>query len=249
MVLKCLGSNSSGNCYLMEDENECLILEAGIPFKEVKKVLDFNTSKIVGVIVTHEHGDHAKYVKEYVKAGIEVYMSAGTAENLEAEFISVTPMKSGYWYQMGNFNVTPFSVVHDAAEPFGFVIRHEDIGTLLFATDTEYIKLNFKKLNLNHIMIECNYSQKIIDSRVYSGATDQSLRNRVLQSHMELDTCKNFIEMNKTDKLDNVILLHLSDGNSNERQFKKEIQSIVERKTLVTVADKGVTLNLNILPF
>ena len=250
MNLKCLGSSSLGNCYLLENESECLIIEAGIPFKEVKKALDFNTSKIVGVLISHEHGDHFKYVKDYLIAGIPIMSSQGTWSTLPYEVeISDKVMRSGYWYQLGNFTITPFQVIHDAAEPFGFIIRHPDIGALLFATDTEYIKQNFAKLKANHILIECNYSQEIIDGRVYSGSTDKGLRDRVLQSHMELETCKEFIGVNKTVNLDNVVLLHLSDGNSNARLFTEEIQSVVGPNVMVTVADKGITVNLDILPF
>ena len=246
MQLRCLGSSSSGNCYLLENETECLVLEAGLPFKEVKKVLDFNTSKIVGVLVSHEHLDHAKYFKEYQKSGIFVGMSDGTAQAIGSDdFI----LNSGYWYQYGGFTLTPFPVIHDAAEPFGFVIRHQDMGSLLFASDTEYVKQNFKKLKLNHIMIECNYSQKIIDERMNSGNTAKSLRDRILQSHMELETCKGFIEANMTTQLDNVILLHLSDGNANEKVFREDIQAIVGPYINVVVADKEVIVNLDIIPF
>ena len=250
MQLRCLGSSSLGNCYLLENETECLIIEAGTPFKDVKVALDFNTSKIVGVLVSHEHGDHFKYVKDYLTAGIPIMTSRGTWSTLPyAVEISDKMMQAGYWYQLGNFTITPFQVVHDAAEPFGFIIRHQEIGTLLFATDTEYIKQSFKSLRLNHIMVECNYSQKIIDGRVHSGSTNESLRNRVLQSHMELETCKSFIETNKTVNLDTVTLLHLSDGNSNAKLFQEEIQAIVGKGVLVSIADKGTTVNLDILPF
>lgn len=247
MVFKVLSSGSSGNCYLLEDEKECLIIEAGIPFKDVKKAIDYEVSKIVGVLVTHEHLDHAKYAKEYIKAGIFVGMSNGTETALNT--MTHPLMNSGFWYQMGGFNITPFRVVHDAAEPLGFIIRHERIGTLLFATDTEYIKQNFRNLKLNHLMVECNYSQKIIDSRVEMGDTIQSLRNRVLQSHMELETCKNFILANKTSNLHNVCLLHLSDGNSHEEQFKEEIKQIVGKGTEVFVADKEMEIVLDLCPF
>jgi hypothetical protein len=66
---------------------------------------------------------------------------------------------------------------------------------------------------------------------------------------MELETCKAFIEVNKTYSLDNVVLLHLSDGNSNEKMFREEIQSIVSPRVKVVVADKGVTVDLDIIPF
>lgn len=55
MYLKCLGSSSSGNCYILENENEALIIEAGINLSEVKKALNFNISKIRGVLISHEH--------------------------------------------------------------------------------------------------------------------------------------------------------------------------------------------------
>jgi len=250
MQFRCLGSSSLGNCYLLENDNECLIVEAGIRFSEVKKALDFNTSKIVGVICTHEHGDHFKYVRDYLKAGIPIKTSQGTWGALPFEVeISDKVMRSGYWYQLGGFTITPFQVVHDAAEPFGFIIRHQEFGTLLFATDTEYIKQNFTKLKLNHILIECNYSQAIIDGRVYSGSTDKGLRDRVIQSHMELETCKDFIGINKTSSLDNIVLLHLSDGNSNEKMFQEEVQCIVGDRVNVFVADKGSNVCLDIIPF
>ncbi len=246
MQLRVLGSSSSGNCYLLENEAECLVLEAGLPFRKIKEALTFDILKIVGVLVTHEHGDHAAYAKQYVNAGLHVAMSEGTSKVLSLPVCGY--LHSGYWYQFGGFSVTPFSVIHDAAEPIGFIIQHEDMGTLLFASDTEYIKQTFKKLKLNHIMIECNYSQKIIDSRLSQGETLKGLRDRVLQSHMELGTCKEFICANATAALDTITLLHLSDGNSNAEQFRKEIQEI-HPFSPVYIADEGLTVNLNIIPF
>ncbi len=248
MQLRCLGSSSAGNCYLLENETECLVLEAGLPLTKIKEALGFNVLKIVGALITHEHGDHAKFIKNYDVAGIRCGMSEGTINAFSYKTMCDV-LKVGYWYCFGNFTVTPFMVVHDAAEPFGYIIRHQEIGTLLFASDTEYIKHNFRKLQLNHIMIECNYSQKIIDGRVHQGDTVKGLRDRVLQSHMELETCKSFIEANKTVSLDTVTLLHLSDGNSNAKQFQSEIQAIVGPSVKVMVADKGTIVDLNIIPF
>ena len=80
MKLYILGSSSKGNCYLLQSEKtgEVLILEAGINLQEVKKALNFNLSSIVGCCITHEHGDHAKYVLQYLEARIPVRMSEGT---------------------------------------------------------------------------------------------------------------------------------------------------------------------------
>jgi len=65
MKLTVLGSSSLGNCYLLHNERECLIIEAGIKFLEVKKALNFKISQIVGLLVSHEHGDHAAFLHEF----------------------------------------------------------------------------------------------------------------------------------------------------------------------------------------
>ena len=55
LKLKCLGSGSSGNCYLLSTETETLILDCGIPVMEIKKGLDFDLRRVSGVVVTHSH--------------------------------------------------------------------------------------------------------------------------------------------------------------------------------------------------
>ena len=70
MELKILGSSSKGNGYVLEADNEALIIEAGVKLLEAKKAVGFNISKVVGCIVTHQHNDHAGYVQEYAKAGV-----------------------------------------------------------------------------------------------------------------------------------------------------------------------------------
>ena len=150
MKLHVLGSSSSGNCYLFQSEKtgEVLAVEAGVKFNKVKKVLDFNLNSIVGCIVSHEHGDHAKCVGDFINACIPCYMSQGTKHALG--------FSSSYWAKgllpfeqvvINGFRVIPFPVQHDAAEPYGYLIRHEECGTVLFATDTYFLKYKFPGLN------------------------------------------------------------------------------------------------------
>lgn len=248
MKLICLGSSSSGNCYLLENETECLILECGLPFKEVKKALDFNVSKLVGVVASHSHKDHFGYAAEYLKSGIPVYASEETHKTLSKQYPSQVVVRPGYWYQTGGFNITPFRAEHDV-ECFGYIIKHDEMGTLLFATDTSFIKYNFKNLNLNHILIETNYSEAIINEWLSKGLVDQARVNRTFKTHMSIETCKEFVRVNKTPNLDNVILLHLSDGNSNASGFRQTIQEVVGDNVRVTVADRGVEVKLDLFPW
>jgi phosphoribosyl 1,2-cyclic phosphodiesterase len=248
MKLKVLGSSSAGNTYLIESDTECLVLEAGLPFKDVKKALDFNVSKIVGVIISHGHFDHFGRAEEYLKSGIPVYASEETYKSLSKEYSSQKIVRPGYWYQIGGFNVTPFRCEHDV-ECYGYIIRHDTIGTLLFATDTAFIRENFKKLKLNHILIECNYSIDIVNRYYEEGSIERSRIDRILQTHMELQTCKDFIKANNTASLDSIVLLHLSDGNSNADQFQNTIQEVAGKFVRIVIADKGVEVKLDLFPW
>jgi len=83
MIFKTLASGSKANCYLLDDGKEVIVIECGVPFLEVKKALDFDISRIKCVLLTHEHADHSKYLKEYINAGIPICTSSGTLEFLK----------------------------------------------------------------------------------------------------------------------------------------------------------------------
>lgn len=246
MKLIVIGSSSKGNCYLLKSETETLILEAGVKLMEVKKALDFDLSSITGCLITHEHLDHAKYVKEYLQAGINVHTSQGTKNKIQptnTRLISV--MHESKLYQVGQFKIMPIEVIHDAEQPFGYVIHHPECGTTLFVTDTHYLPVKVR--GMNNILCEVNYDIEIANKRISEGS-NVSVRNRVIETHMELSTFIELLKENDTSALHNVVMLHLSDSNSNSRYFKRKIQEVVPGKT-VNVAETGMIINLNITPF
>jgi phosphoribosyl 1,2-cyclic phosphodiesterase len=245
MRLKVLGSSSKGNCYLLQGKGETLIIECGIRFEEVKEVLEFDLSSIVGCLVTHEHKDHCKYINKVIDAGIDVYLSKGTAEALKINSHRANMIKPVKTFNIGGYKVLPFDVKHDCKEPMGFLIHHKDMGNLLFATDTYYIEYKFE--NLNHILVECNYSIDILNKNVEDGRVHPVQKKRVLRSHFELENTKEFFKANDLKGVKNIVLLHLSDGNSNLEIFKTEIQNLTGKE--VYVADKGLEVDLSLYPF
>lgn len=224
MKLKVLGSSSSGNCYILENDNEALIIEAGVPFLEVKKALNFNVRKIMGVVVSHSHGDHAKYVNEYEKAGIPVFKPYESEELRQVRIYK-------------KFAIESFGLAHDVPCA-GFYMRHPQFGRLLYASDTEYIKYRFK--GLNHILIECNYDQRLIPD-------DAVNRSHVLQGHIELQTTLEFLRVNNNPDLRNVVLLHMSQNNADPVEFVAETEKVVQCP--VWAAEKGLEVDLRLLPF
>lgn len=246
MELIVLGSNSAGNCYILQDGTEALVIECGVPFLGVKQALNYNIRKIVGVLVTHEHGDHAAYADEYLRNRIDVWMSQGTAERLNTNrHFPPSILKALVPQKIGNFNILPFDVQHDAKEPFGFLINHAETGNVLFVTDSFYVKYKFK--NLHNILIECNYSMDILRKNVLSERIPDLLVNRTLKSHMSYATCVDTLKANDLTEVNNVVLIHLSDTNSNAAAFQKGIEEATGKT--VTVAVKGLKLTLNKAPF
>lgn len=245
MNLQILGSSSSGNCYLFESKNDVLIVEAGIRLSEVKKALNFDLSKVVGCLITHEHGDHAKYAKDIISSGIDVFASAGTIEATKLNSHRLYPIKHAGGYQIGGFKILPFDVKHDAKQPLGFIIYHPEMGNVLFLTDSYFVEYQFP--GLNQLLVECNYSEEILKSRLNSGSVHPSIANRVRTSHMSLRTTKELLQANDLRKVNNIVLIHLSDKNSDAGLFQSDIHELTGKT--VTIADKGVTLDFNLKPF
>lgn len=231
MVLEVLGSSSKGNCYLLKGESETLILEAGVNIKEIKKALNFDFRNVKGCLVTHEHQDHAKSAVELHNMGIPIYATKGTREALGLP-VSAEEM------HLGRFIVTAHASRHDAADPCMFLIYHPEMGSMVFATDTYLIPYDFR--GLNHFLIEANYSLKILTEKVEAGHLDVKLARRIIKSHLSLESALKQIKDSKT--LETVVLIHLSDSNSNAEEFKREAQRVTGKP--VYIADKGLKIEL-----
>lgn len=246
MELHVLGSSSKGNCYVLQNGTEALVIECGVPLLSVKQVVGFYISKISGALISHEHGDHSRYADDFSRNRIPLYMSRGTAGKMNVknkEMIKI--LKPKKLHKIGNFNVIPFEVQHDAEQPFGFLINHSETGNILFVTDSFYLKYKFPKLN--NILIECNYKTEILRKNVLEGRIPDMLLMRTLKSHMSYDTCVKTLQANDLSQVNNIILIHLSDANSNADEFRRGIEK--ETGKTVYVAERGLKLKFNKIPF
>ena len=223
-------SGSRGNCYRITDGRTPLLLECGIPYKEIQKALNFRVSEIAGCLVSHEHHDHSKAVKEIMRAGIDCYMSQGTAGTLGISGHRANIIKAKQQFRIGTWSILPFETQHDAAEPLGFLLANQDGDKLLYATDTYYIRYRFS--GLTHIMVECNYSLDILKRNVEAGAVPKELKSRILKSHFSLENVKQFLRANDLSRVREIWLLHLSEQNSCEK-IKEEVQKITGKPTYI----------------
>lgn len=238
MVLNILGSSSDGNCYVLTNGKHCLVIECGVPMRDVLEVASWKLDRIDGVIISHNHRDHSKKVKEVMGYKLKVYCSNGTAVKLGINTSEqYNEMKSGIMYQIGEFRVMPFDVEHDAPEPFGFLIYHKDCGNILFITDTYYTEYKFK--NLENVIVECNHDEELLKA----SHREQKLKERIAHTHLSLESCIELLQANDLTKVRNIVLIHLSLANSNSELFKTTIEKLTDKK--VTIADKGVVVDFS----
>lgn len=245
MKLTCLGSSSKGNSYVLTDsKGYSIVLECGVPIKELKKALNFDLSKVLGSFCTHAHKDHSGRIKEYCEAGINVFVEEKNKGLITWGNHRLKLFKEQSEINLGGFKLKSFALIHDVPT-VGFLIENPEMGRAVFITDTKYLSFHFP--GLDHILIEANYSVEIMNERLISGSLQGYLRNRIMESHLSLETCKEFLQVNNLSKVKSIILLHLSDGNSDENRFIKEVRELTGKA--VFVADKGRTFSLSINPF
>lgn len=222
LKLKTLSTGSKGNCYLLSTADETLILDCGIGINDIKKGLNFDVSRIVGVCVTHSHLDHSLSVTNFENMGIDVWKPYEVpVENKLRKF--------------GNFTVQAFAVPHDDVPCYGFYIK-VDGQKLLYATDFEYIPFNFARLGINHMLLECNYQNKYIQRMAVN-------YDHVLRGHCELQTTLDVVKYNASDTLKNVILCHLSDKNAVPNECVLAVKKIAQNAN-VDYARKGFEIEL-----
>ena len=246
MLMHVLDSGSKSNCYLLYNNNECLIIEAGVKLSRIKKALHFNMSTIAGCILSHEHRDHSKYIKEYMDAGITIIANQDVfkSHNIPLDDWRVKVIQEGHGYKMGNFKILPIPAYHDVP-CHAFLIDHPRSGMVLFMTDTFMSEHTFP--GLNHIIIEANFADDILEENIRNGSVHPSMRPRLMQTHMEISTTINVLKANDLTNVINIVLSHLSSGNSDEERFIREVREATGK--LVFAAKKGMELDFSINPY
>ena len=229
MKIEILGTGSSGNCYKVEIGKATLLLECGLPYKVIQRKLNFKVSDIDACLVTHEHIDHAKAVNDLMKAGVDCYMTKGTAEALEISGHRLNTFRKDdkgqryCWKFFLDIQILPFEAVHDVKEPVSYFIKTRDgKESLVFVTDTAYLK--YKIPDCECLMIECNYVKSVLDKQVEDGKLNTNLRNRIVKNHLSLETLVEALKAADLSRCKKIYLMHLSDGNSDEELIKRTIQ-------------------------
>lgn len=232
-------SSSRANLYTVTAANgRRLMLECGVRWPMLLAALHYDLDGIDCCFLTHEHLDHSKAVQQVMRAGIDVYASEGTFKAIEESLHLERRAKSvphGYSYDIivfGSFHIFPFDIIHDAAEPLGYIVSNEG-EYLLFCPDSGYIKQRFN-VKFNIIALECSYDIEILQHRVDTNDINESLAKRLLNSHAEKQTTMNYLsEFCDLSKCRQIHLLHMSADNIDKQATKLEFEKRFFIETII----------------
>ncbi len=226
MKLAVVGTGSTGNGYLLSHGCDMLLLDAGVPLKKIYNSIGYNLSVLDGCLLSHAHGDHSMSAKALVNLYVDTVMSKDTAMLLGLDNMYYPQLLTDTQdtITLGNWKIKAFSLEHDT-DNLGFYIYHPDTKQkILYATDSGYIRS--APVGVNVLIIECNYIEAMIKTEEM-----QDRYSRVKAGHMSLERLVSYLKKIDTSKLTHVILIHLSDTNSNEAV----IVDTIEKLTGVTV--------------
>lgn len=234
-TLKILSSGSHGNCYILECDNEQLIIELGISWKEILKGLDYDLSKVVACLASHKHSDHLNpsAISNTIKCGLSVLSNA----DVNSIYPQVKVLKKGVKMRLGGFKVQAIPLFH-SVENYGFVIEHEECGKIVFCTDTYQIPYRFK--GVQHYLVEANNEFDEMIDNLCDNIKSRSHNN----DHLELSDTIAFLRENYSSDLQSITLIHLSQTNIDA---EKAVQKVKDELGFANVkyAQKDLIIELN----
>lgn len=183
------------------------------------------------------HKDHSLSIPNAIKNGLSVY----SCSEVQSAHPQVKVLKNGLKTQIGGFSVQPLPLEH-SCECIGFIISHKECGKILFATDCS--KFLYRIKGCNHILIESNWSEDVVLDNVINDDTPAAH----YENHLELKDAISAIRENYSGDLMNVVLLHLSANNSDEKFFVDNVKSEIGFSN-VYIAKKRLEIELSTCEF
>lgn len=237
-----LGSGSSGNCYYLGNGDEGILIDAGLSIRLVRKALKevgiILERQIRGVILTHDHADHIRAIGAFGgSARLPIYATPSVFKGIDrsryvTEYIEISErnyIASEEPFQLAGFNITPFSVPHDASENVGYYIEAEDFSFAI-ATDVGHVtpKIKHYLQRAEHLVVEANYDREML----IAGPYPDFLKERVSGSlgHLSNQETGELLAEIFHSGMQMIWLCHLSKDNNHPELCWKTIEDRLFRE-------------------
>jgi phosphoribosyl 1,2-cyclic phosphodiesterase len=219
LFIASLNSGSNGNCYYVGNHNEAILVDAGISCRETEKRmlrLGLSMQKVKAIFISHEHTDHIKGLATLsAKYNLPVYINPGTLAgcrlNLREDLIRT--LTSDQQVQMGKLLITGFLKLHDASEPFSFVVSCGETKVGVF-TDLGAVceQLTFHFQQCHAAFLETNYDDELLQKSAYP----YFLKKRISggRGHLSNQQALELFIAHKPAFMTHLLLSHLSKDNN-----------------------------------
>lgn len=229
-----LASGSSGNCYYLGTDSYGILIDAGIPFKQIKQTLSnygISFDKVRAVFVTHDHADHIKSLGNLgEKSFLPIYATKDTHRGINNNYCMTEKLRTCIKYveknvplQFNDFVITPFEVPHDGTDNVGYFIDAAG-KRFCFVTDLGHITENVAEYvcKAEYLIMEANYDEDMLRMGHYP----QFLKDRITSpfGHLSNRTTGEFLAKNITEDLKYVWLCHLSGENNHPDLAYKTVE-------------------------
>jgi len=215
-----LGSGSEGNALLVAVGQTQLLMDCGFGLQDtVARLarLGVTPDQLSGIVVTHEHGDHISGVARLArKYDLPVWLTHGTLRNQPRAFNDITALHEIDPHQaftVGDIEIQPYPVPHDAAEPVQFVFS-DGVRRLGVLTDvgcsTRYIEANLTSCHA--LVLECNHDTDMLMSSDYPLSLKQRVAGRM--GHLNNQEAAYILSRLDVSRLQHLIAAHLSRKNN-----------------------------------
>lgn len=217
--IEIVASGSTGNTYLIHEMGRTILIDPGITVPKLRKATSMHLSEIEFALVSHEHKDHCKGLMGLARLGIHVAGSYGTFRKFDLDGLMYSTLAAEREWRMNGWEVLPFAIAHDAAEPLGFLIRTPNGAKICYASDTAYIEPLFK--DVEYWIIEVNHDKELLKS---NQQLPTNVKRRIRNSHFEVSNAIAFFMDQDMSKAQRIYLIHLSGDNSDREEFTEKVQ-------------------------
>jgi phosphoribosyl 1,2-cyclic phosphodiesterase len=244
-----LASGSTGNAAFVSTGRTRLLIDAGLSRREIVKrlaAIGEDAASLDGVLVTHEHSDHTCGLNTLCKAAerpLPLYMTHGAAQFIEWDGCVPTLEKfqAGCSFSIGDFDISSFTVPHDAVDPVGYTLMAEGIK-IAIATDLGYVTQNIpdRLADATVVLLEANHDLEMLRVGPYPWSVKQRVMSR--RGHLSNDLAAQFIKAH-LGYVHTLILGHISEHNNHPELVRNMGLKALNGRTLFTnlvVAEPGV---------
>lgn len=220
LFIASLNSGSNGNCYYVGNNDEAVLIDAGISCRETEKRmrrLSLPINKVKAIFISHEHNDHIHGVEAISnKYNIPVYITEATLleSRLQIRKDLIRYFSSNERIRIGNLTVKTFFKLHDGCDPHSFIVQNDDDVCVGIFTDIgkacEQIIYHFKQCNA--VFLEANYDEEMLAAGNYP----YFLKRRISggKGHLSNIEALALFSTHRSNKLTHLILSHLSKKNN-----------------------------------